>query len=78
MVRSDSSGLKVAARLSPPLSMKTMSASGNWRSMRSTASRLMEASSRMAVCGQPPVSTPMMRSGGRASATVSRRWSSLV
>ncbi len=26
-----------------------------------------EASSRMAVCGQPPVSTPMMRSGSRAA-----------
>ena len=52
--------------------------SGNCASMRSMASRLMEASSRMAVCGQPPVSTPMMRSAGSAPATVSRRWSSLV
>ena len=32
----------------------------------STAARLIEASSRIAVCGQPPVSTPMMRSGGSA------------
>jgi hypothetical protein len=62
MVRSLSSGLKVAARLSPPDSMNTMSALGNSLSMRSTASRLMEQSSRMAVCGQPPVSTPRMRS----------------
>ena len=30
------------------------------------ACRLMEASSRIAVCGQPPVSTPMMRSSGSA------------
>ena len=30
--------------------------------MRSIASRLIDASSRIAVCGQPPVSTPMMRS----------------
>ena len=29
------------------------------------ASRFIEASSRIAVCGQPPVSTPMMRSTGR-------------
>ena len=34
---------------------------------RSTASRLIDASSRIAVCGQPPVSTPMMRSAGSAS-----------
>ena len=32
----------------------------------SIAARLIEASSRIAVCGQPPVSTPMMRSGGSA------------
>ena len=48
--------------MSPPLSTKTMSASGNFSSMRSIASRLIDASSRIAVCGQPPVSTPMMRS----------------
>ena len=35
--------------------------------MRSAASRLIEQSSRIAVCGQPPVSTPMMRSGGSAA-----------
>ena len=28
--------------------------------MRSTASKLIDASSRIAVCGQPPVSTPMI------------------
>ena len=34
------------------------------------AARLIDASSRIAVCGQPPVSTPMMRSSGKAPATV--------
>ena len=37
--------------------------------MASIAARLIEQSSRMAVCGQPPVSTPMMRSSGSAPAT---------
>ncbi len=34
--------------------------------MRAMAARLIEASSRIAVCGQPPVSTPWMRSAGSA------------
>ena len=46
--------------------------------MASIAARLIEQSSRIAVCGQPPVSTPMMRSSGSAPATVRRRASSLV
>jgi hypothetical protein len=35
--------------------------SGKVAVRRATASRLIEASSRIAVCGQPPVSTPRMR-----------------
>ena len=35
--------------------------------IREDASRLIEASSRIAVGGQPPVSTPMIRSGASAS-----------
>src|SRR5271165_4474735 len=66
MVRSASSGEKVAARLSPPDSIRTRSRSGNFFCICATAARLMEASSRMAVCGQPPVSTPSIRSAGRA------------
>ena len=44
-----SSGLNVADRLSPPLSMKRSSISGKRSIISSTASRFMEASSRMAV-----------------------------
>jgi hypothetical protein len=40
-----SSGLKVAARLSPPLSMKSSSSFGKRATMSCTAARLMEASS---------------------------------
>ena len=39
---------------------------GKRRLRSSTAARFIEASSRIAVCGQPPVSTPTMRSGGSA------------
>src|SRR5262249_23707602 len=42
-------GLKVAARLSPPDSIKHNSACGNFRFMSSMAARFMEASSRIAV-----------------------------
>ena len=50
----------------PPLSRKTRSRSG-WRSPSSSmASKFIEASSRIAVCGQPPVCTPMIRSEGSA------------
>src|SRR2546425_1522753 len=52
------SGLKDAARLSPPLSTNTSSSPGWLRSRSAIASRFMEASSRIAACGQPPVSTP--------------------
>jgi hypothetical protein len=58
--------------------MKQSSASGNRRFMSSMAERFIDASSRIAVCGQPPVSTPMMRSAGSASARVRISWSSLV
>jgi len=63
---SASSGEKVAARLSPPDSINTRSRAGKRGVEVGDAARLMEASSRMAVCGQPPVSTPRMRSGDRA------------
>ena len=59
-------GLKAAARLSPPLSTNTTSRRGKRRLKRATASRLIDASSRIAVCGQPPVSTPSIRSGANA------------
>jgi hypothetical protein len=61
--------------LSPPDSTKTIVEAGKRALSRSTASRLIEASSRIAVCGQPPVSTPMMRSGGSASLRT-RNWAS--
>ena len=65
MEKSTSSGEKVAERLSPPDSTNTTSRSG-WRSTSSAiAASFMEVSSRMAVCGQPPVSSPTMRSTGR-------------
>ena len=53
-VRFDSSGLNVAARLSPPLSTNMMSRLSNAAVRRDIASRLIDASSRIAVCGQPP------------------------
>src|SRR5580692_11044608 len=52
MVRSASSGLKVAARLSPPDSTKHSSACGNFKFISSIAARFMDASSRIAVCRQ--------------------------
>ena len=66
MVKSASSRLKQAARLSPPDSIRRMSGWNFWWSS-SSASRLAEMSSRMAACGQPPVSTARMRSAGKAS-----------
>src|SRR5215470_4924347 len=63
---STSSGLKLAARLSPPDSRNTMSRSACRVDSSSSASKFIEASSRMAVCGHPPVWTPMMRSSGNA------------
>ena len=78
IVKSASSGEKVAARLSPPDSISTRSRSGNLARMSATAARLIEASSRIAVCGQPPVSIPRMRSGGSEPARVRNSASSLV
>src|SRR5262249_30073570 len=46
--------------------------------MRSTASKLIEASSRIAVCGHPPVSTPAMRSADSALLRTRNSMSSLV
>ncbi len=34
--------------------------------MSATAAKFIDASSRIAVCGQPPVSTPTIRSAGNA------------
>ena len=65
IVASDNSGLKVADKLSPPLSIKIISKSGNFSTISSTASKFIEASSLMAVCGQPPVSTPIILSRGK-------------
>jgi hypothetical protein len=39
------------------------------RASSSSASKFIDASSRIAVCGQPPVCTPMMRSRQRLAAT---------
>ena len=77
-VRSDSSGLKVADRLSPPDSTSTSSRFGCRFCRSSMAAKFMEASSRMAVWGQPPVSTPSMRSAGRALCFSRKSASSLV
>jgi hypothetical protein len=68
----------VADRLSPPDSISTISMPG-WRAVISaTAARLMLASSRIAVCGQPPVSTPMIRSKGSTCIRISASASSWV
>ena len=58
--------------MSPPLSISTTSPSGKRASMSSTAARFMLGSSRTAVCGQAPVSTPRMRSSSRMPLSV--RW----
>jgi hypothetical protein len=42
------------------------------------AVKLIDASSRMAVCGQPPVSTPMMRSWASAPLRIKNSASSFV
>src|ERR1041384_3367703 len=54
MEASTSSGLKLAARLSPPLSSRIRSRPGCRAIISSIASKFIEASSRIAVCGQPP------------------------
>jgi hypothetical protein len=77
-VRSESSGLKVAARLSPPLSTMMRSRSVNSFINPSIAERFMDASSRIAVCGQPPVSTPRILSGLSASLRIRKSASSRV
>ena len=61
-----SARLKVAVRLSPPLSRRSRSGS-NRRSRSSRASRFSLMSSRIAVCGQHPVCTLTMRSGASTS-----------
>ena len=45
----------------------------NFSLSASTAARFIDASSRMAVCGQPPVSTPTILSGSSAPASVRMR-----
>ena len=56
----------MAARLSPPDSIKIISKSGNLDFISSTANRFIDASSLIAVCGHPPVSTPLILSKGSA------------
>ncbi len=58
-------GENVAVRLSPPDSTSTTSTGAKSRSRSSTASRFWVTSSRIAVCGQAPVSTARIRSGGQ-------------
>jgi hypothetical protein len=65
-VRSDSSGLNVAARLSPPLHEHDVEIAEAPRELVDGL-EVYRASSRIAVCGQPPVSTPMIRSAASAS-----------
>src|SRR6478736_2748244 len=75
MNASTSSGEKVAVRLSPPLSTSRSCRSGNFASSARQACSFMVVSSRIAVCGQPPVSTPAMRSAGNALCLM-RNWAS--
>ena len=60
---STSAGENVAVRLSPPDSTSTRSTGSKSRSRSSTANRFWVTSSRIAVCGQAPVSTARIRSG---------------
>ena len=71
-------GENVAVRLSPPDSMSTTSSGAKSRSRSSAASRLVVMSSRIAVCGQAPVSTARMRSGSSTPAERRNRASSSV
>ena len=65
-LRAEGRGQVVAARFD----QDEVERRGSVALMSATAARLIEASSRIAVCGQPPVSTPMMRSGGSAPARI--------
>ena len=69
---------KVAAKLSPPDSININSKSGNFSFNSSTANKLIEASSLIAVCGHPPVSTPLILSKGSACAFIRYSASSIV
>ncbi len=71
-------GEKVAVRLSPPDSTRTTSSGAKSCSRSSTASRFAVTSSRIAVCGQAPVSTARIRSGSRTPAERRKRASSSV
>ena len=75
---STSAGEKVAVRLSPPDSTRTTSSGAKSASRSSTASRLAVTSSRIAVCGQAPVSTARIRSGSSTPAERRKRASSSV
>jgi len=75
MVKSTNSGLKVAAKLSPPLSRKINFKLANFLSNCSMATKLIEASSRIAVWGHPPVSTPKILSGAKAC-DLTKNWAS--
>ena len=71
---STSAGENVRVRLSPPDSKNTVSISG-CSSMRSAAAmRFIVGSSRTAVCGQEPVSTPTIRSGSMMPSSSRRTW----
>ncbi len=72
MKKSTNAGEKVRVRLSPPLSMRTISVSGNFSSISSTAAIFIEGSSLTAVWGQAPVSTPMILSSRRIPLRVLR------
>ena len=71
-------GAEGGGQVVAPDSMKIRSSSGNARRICSTAARLIEASSRIAICGQPPVSTPTMRSGESAPLRIRNSASSRV
>ena len=75
---STSAGENVAVRLSPPDSTSTRSRGAKSSSRSSTARRFIVTSSRIAVCGQAPVSTARIRAGSSTPAARSIRASSSV
>ncbi|CKQ13067.1 Uncharacterised protein [Mycobacterium tuberculosis] len=69
---------KVAVRLSPPDSTRIRS-NASWAAINSSiASRLAVMSSRIAVCGQPPVCTAAIRSSGSTACVRKKSASSVV
>jgi len=76
--KSTSSGLKLDAKLSPPLSTKTKSKGWYLFSKSKTAFLFNEQSSLIAVWGQPPVSTPIFLPSSKTYLFIRKFASSLV